>query len=72
MQSFDKITYMAANAKLSYEDRRTLLTAQTLGSWSATKAKEHYKEGDGKCPYCGKDDSGTIHEVWSCSALRPL
>ena len=21
---------------------------------------------------CGKDDSGTIHEVWSCSALRPL
>jgi hypothetical protein len=70
MDGFDKVTYFAVIRAVPPADRQLLRCAQSLGLWSAKLRQEHFEDGDGRCPHCGANDSGVLHEVWQCSAFR--
>ena len=70
LRSFDKDIYRAAMAKLTYEQRSLVLSAQNLTMSSASKRLQYFGEGDGRCPFCDSLHSGIVHETWSCPAFK--
>ena len=68
--SLDKVTLHLATQGLTTTQRNQLTAIQTLGIWDGAKQLKFYKEGDGRCPWCGEDATGLVHEIWACRALR--
>ena len=66
----DKATHHLATRGLTSTQRNQLTAIQCLGIWDGAKQLRFYKEGDGRCAWCGNASTGLVHEVWACKALR--
>ena len=51
LHTLDKLVCKEATRGLSYHQRQSLLSLQTLGLWDSKKQKDFYHEGDGLCPW---------------------
>ena len=68
--TLDKATHQLATRGLTATQRTQLTAIQSLGIWDGAKQLQFYKEGDGRCPWCGDASTGLVHEAWACKALR--
>ena len=66
----DQVTLHLATTGLTNTQRNQLTAIQSLGIWDGAKQLKFYKEGDGRCPWCGDAATGLVHEAWACKALR--
>ena len=72
LPSLDKHVLAKVHAKLSVDHRALLSAAQSLTMQSATNRWNFFGAGSGKCPFCGSDQSGIIHEAWTCPELKKV